>query len=127
MENAVSGIGPPQQNALAAPLSALGHRGVCTLGSPSVGSLLARCPMFSSFCRILPVGVLLLSACGGDTVAPPAPAPEPPPVQPGVPIPPGQIESAIERLHALASDIMARSEIPGMAVAVRPEERRCGN
>lgn len=74
--------------------------------------------MFSSFCRILPVGVLLLSACGGDTVAPPAPAPEPPPVQPGVPIPPGQIESAIERLHALASDIMARSEIPGMAVAV---------
>jgi CubicO group peptidase (beta-lactamase class C family) len=36
----------------------------------------------------------------------------------GVPIPDGQIDTAIRRLDALASDLMQRSGIPGMAVAV---------
>jgi CubicO group peptidase (beta-lactamase class C family) len=35
-----------------------------------------------------------------------------------VPIPPGQIEQAIASLDALAANIMARSGIPGMAIAV---------
>ncbi len=75
--------------------------------------------MTPAFRRILPVATLFLAACGGgETIDPPAPAPEPPPVQPGVPIPPGQIEAAIGQLDALAEDIMARSGIPGMAVAV---------
>jgi CubicO group peptidase (beta-lactamase class C family) len=35
-----------------------------------------------------------------------------------VPIPPGQVDAAVGRLDALAADILARSGIPGMAVAV---------
>jgi CubicO group peptidase (beta-lactamase class C family) len=35
-----------------------------------------------------------------------------------VPIPPGQIDQAIGRLDGLATDIMARTGIPGMAIAV---------
>ena len=36
----------------------------------------------------------------------------------GVPVPPGQIDHAIAQLDSLAHDIMGRSGIPGMAVAV---------
>jgi CubicO group peptidase (beta-lactamase class C family) len=41
-----------------------------------------------------------------------------PPQTAGVPIPDGQIEKAVASLDAIASDIMKRSGIPGMAVAV---------
>lgn len=68
-----------------------------------------------------PLVVVLLVACGGsnDEAPPaPAPAPQPPPVTPGVPIPPGQIEHAIGQLDRLGNDILARTQVPGMAVAV---------
>lgn len=41
-----------------------------------------------------------------------------PPQTAGVPIPDGQIDKAIASLDAIASDVMKRSGIPGMAVAV---------
>ena len=41
-----------------------------------------------------------------------------PPQTAGVPIPDGQIEKAIASLDAIASDVMKRSGIPGMAIAV---------
>ena len=41
-----------------------------------------------------------------------------PPQTAGVPIPDGQIEKAVASLDAIASEIMKRSGIPGMAVAV---------
>ncbi|MGE4339230.1 MAG: serine hydrolase [Pigmentiphaga sp.] len=72
--------------------------------------------------RILPLLFVALAACGGSgNDAPPAPPPnppEPPPATPGVPIPPGQVEHAIGQIDQLAADIMARTGIPGMAIAV---------
>ena len=41
-----------------------------------------------------------------------------PPQTAGVPIPDGQIDKAIASLDAIASDVMKRSGIPGMAIAV---------
>ena len=41
-----------------------------------------------------------------------------PPETAGVPVPPGQIDHAIAQLDSLAEDMLARSGIPGMAVAV---------
>ena len=41
-----------------------------------------------------------------------------PPQTAGVPIPDGQIDKAIANLDAIASDVMKRSGIPGMAIAV---------
>jgi CubicO group peptidase (beta-lactamase class C family) len=46
------------------------------------------------------------------------PADRPPPQVSGVPIPDGQIDKAIGQLDALAADVMAKSGVPGMAVAV---------
>lgn len=45
-------------------------------------------------------------------------ASRPPPQTSGVPIPKGQIESAVGKVDALARDLMERSGIPGLAVAV---------
>jgi CubicO group peptidase (beta-lactamase class C family) len=42
----------------------------------------------------------------------------PPPEFSVVPVPPGQFEKALDRLDALAGDIMGKTGIPGMAVAV---------
>ncbi|MCB8876855.1 serine hydrolase [Acidisoma silvae] len=41
-----------------------------------------------------------------------------PPEMTGVPIPPGQIDRAMAQLDALATQVMAKSGIPGMAIAV---------
>ena len=53
-------------------------------------------------------------ACGAPLQAQDVPPPE----APGVPIPDGQIDHAIARLDALADEMMHKSKIPGMAVAV---------
>lgn len=42
----------------------------------------------------------------------------PPPETPGVPVPPGQIGHAIAQLDGLVENLLARSGIPGLAVAV---------
>lgn len=42
----------------------------------------------------------------------------PPPMRPGARIPPGQVQTAVRRLDGLVADVLARSGVPGMAVAV---------
>lgn len=42
----------------------------------------------------------------------------PPPVTPGIPVPPGQIDHAITRLDGLAENLLRATGIPGLAVAV---------
>ncbi|RJG07943.1 serine hydrolase [Noviherbaspirillum cavernae] len=75
---------------------------------------------------------VLLTACGGGGMAPVAAVSsnaspssttdtsdsESPGQGSGVPIPAGQIDRAVSQLDAMAADIMARTGIPGMAVAV---------
>jgi len=66
--------------------------------------------------RILAVASVLAIAVAG---ANPVDADElPPPQVAGVPIPDGQIERAVGQLDALAQAILAKSGIPGLAVAV---------
>lgn len=61
----------------------------------------------------------LLAACGGTTATTPdAPQSTSPGQGSALPIPAGQIESAISQVDQLASALMASSGIPGMAVAV---------
>ena len=61
----------------------------------------------------------LLAICLLSAIAPmPSVADTSPPQASGVPIPDGQIEKAIASLDAIASDVMKRSGIPGMAIAV---------
>ena len=61
----------------------------------------------------------LLAICLLSAIAPmPSVADTSPPQTAGVPIPDGQIDKAIASLDAIASDVMKRSGIPGMAIAV---------
>ena len=61
----------------------------------------------------------LLAICLLWAIAPmPSVADTSPPQTAGVPIPDGQIDKAIASLDAIASDVMKRSGIPGMAIAV---------
>jgi CubicO group peptidase (beta-lactamase class C family) len=69
----------------------------------------------------IPLARLLMCAVatvgGGSAQAAPNDA-LPPNETPGVAIPPGQIDAAVGRLDQLAQQLMARSGIPGMSVAV---------
>lgn len=42
----------------------------------------------------------------------------PPPATPGVPIPDGQVAAAVSGIDALVADVMARTGVPGIAVAI---------
>lgn len=65
-----------------------------------------------------------LAACAGDgghVARPPVGGGDgslPPSQTPALPIPAGQIDAAVTRLDAVIEDIMRRSNVPGMAVAV---------
>ena len=78
------------------------------------------CHAISSRIRnVMLSGVLGLTILGhANAAAPAVDADLPPPETVGVTIPPGQIERAIAKLDDLAKDIMRRTGIPGMAVAV---------
>jgi CubicO group peptidase (beta-lactamase class C family) len=55
----------------------------------------------------------------GASAAEPVPDPSLPPSQTaGVAVPPGQIDQAIAKLDGLAKDLLSRSGVPGLAVAV---------
>lgn len=66
--------------------------------------------------------VALLAGCSSDSDTTSAPGPvvsdASPGLDAGVPIPDGQIDDAVGKLDGLANDLMARSGVPGMAVAV---------
>ncbi len=68
---------------------------------------------------------LALTACnGGDDDEPGDGAGSPPPLGTiEAPIPAGQVDAAVAKLDALAADIMRRSNIPGMSVAVVKDGR----
>ena len=70
--------------------------------------------------------VVLLAGCGTPTTDPPgttspgsieSPAPVPPLV-PAMPLPRNAVENAVSKLDELAADLMEKSGVPGMAVAV---------
>lgn len=67
--------------------------------------------------------VTLLAGCASDN-SPNEPAPGPqindtnPGLDVGVPIPDGQIDSAVGKLDGLAQELMESSGVPGMAIAV---------
>jgi CubicO group peptidase (beta-lactamase class C family) len=65
----------------------------------------------------------LVAGCGSepaDPAPPPAPAQAdvPPPLVPAMPLPENAVENAIGKLDGIADDLMKKSGIPGMAVAV---------
>jgi CubicO group peptidase (beta-lactamase class C family) len=57
--------------------------------------------------------VLVLPAAALAQSSQPSPAEES-----AVPIPPGQIDAAVGQLDALAQNVMARTGVPGLAIAV---------
>ena len=59
--------------------------------------------------------LLLLAAL---TLAPPAFADDAPSAWSAVPIPDGQIDAAVAAVDGLVADVMAKTGVPGMAVAV---------
>ncbi len=74
----------------------------------------------------LVVAVALLAGCGADSAEPAAsstPRPSlnsdvPPPLVPAMPLPENAVENAVGKLDGLAEELMSKSGIPGMAVAV---------
>lgn len=67
-------------------------------------------------------GLLLAAGCSAEP-AEPAPAPSaqsevPPPLVPAMPLPDNAVDDAVAQLDGLATDLMDKSGIPGMAVAV---------
>src|ERR1700709_1701111 len=62
---------------------------------------------------------LSFAVATGASAAEPLPDPSVPPSQvAGVPVPPGQIDEAIAKLDGLIKDLLGRSGVPGLAVAV---------
>jgi CubicO group peptidase (beta-lactamase class C family) len=73
------------------------------------------------------VAAVLLALVGGCVAKPPEPAPPPtaqsqsdvpPPLVPAMPLPENAVENAVAKLDGIAQDLMEKSGIPGMAVAV---------
>ncbi|AMO59665.1 penicillin-binding protein, beta-lactamase class C [Mycolicibacterium phlei] len=76
---------------------------------------------------VVAAGLLLVAGCGAES-ADPAPSTSarpdsagsevPPPLVPAMPLPDDAVDRAVAQLDGLAEDLMDRSGIPGMAVAV---------
>ncbi|VEG38878.1 penicillin-binding protein, beta-lactamase class C [Mycolicibacterium flavescens] len=77
--------------------------------------------------RVAVVGLLLVAGCGADRPEPAPPSPPgapgaqadvPPPLVPAMPLPENAVDNAVAELDGMAEDLMRKSGIPGMAVAV---------
>jgi CubicO group peptidase (beta-lactamase class C family) len=71
----------------------------------------------------LTLTIALTAACGSDATEPAQPADTetvslPPPLVPAMDLPPNAVENAVAKVDGLAEDLMKKSGIPGMAVAV---------
>ena len=73
------------------------------------------------------VAAVLLALVGGCDAKPPEPAPPPtaqsqsdvpPPLVPAMPLPENAVDNAVAKLDGIADDLMKKSGIPGLAVAV---------
>ena len=68
--------------------------------------------------------LLLVAGCGAKSAEPPAPSPAPaqsdvpPPLVPAMALPEDAVDNAVAKLDGMAEDLMTKSGIPGMAVAV---------
>lgn len=72
---------------------------------------------FPGLASVVPAAVALAGLCVSATGAHSEDLP-PPPLIAGVPIPAGRIEAAIGQLDGVVEDVMARTGVPGIAVAV---------
>lgn len=78
----------------------------------------------NALARVAVVGLLLVAGCGADSSEPAPPAPPtaqselPPPLVPAMPLPENAVDNAVAKLDGIAEDLMRKSGIPGMAVAV---------
>ncbi len=74
--------------------------------------------------RVAVAGLLLVAGCGTDHSEPaPQSSPTsqsdvPPPLVPAMPLPENAVDNAVSKLDGIAEDLMRKSGIPGMAVAV---------
>lgn len=71
----------------------------------------------SALARLAVVALLLLAGCSSDKQPQPL-SDVPPPLVPAMPLPENAVDNAIGKLDGLVDDLMKKSGIPGMAVAV---------
>lgn len=76
-----------------------------------------------SLARVAAMVLLLVAGCSaddGEPVPPPAPtlSDVPPPLVPAMPLPENAVDNAVAKLDGIAEELMRKSGIPGMAVAV---------
>jgi CubicO group peptidase (beta-lactamase class C family) len=72
----------------------------------------------STLARVAVVALLLIAGCSSDKQAPQTQSDVPPPLVPAMPLPENAVDNAVKKLDGLADDLMKKSGIPGMAVAV---------
>ncbi len=79
----------------------------------------------NALARLAVVGLIALApGCAVEKPAEPAPpstptqADVPPPLVPAMPLPENAVDKAVAKLDGIAEDLMRKSGIPGMAVAV---------
>ena len=68
--------------------------------------------------RVAVVALLLIAGCSSDKQALPVPSDVPPPLVPAMPLPDNAVDNAVKKLDGMADELMKKSGIPGMAVAV---------
>ena len=64
------------------------------------------------------IALLLIAGCSSDKQAAPPHSDVPPPLVPAMPLPDNAVDNAVAKLDGLADELMKKSGIPGMAVAV---------
>ncbi|OBK77451.1 serine hydrolase [Mycobacterium sp. 1164985.4] len=75
----------------------------------------------NALARVAVVALLLVAGCGAE---PPEPAPHgsqsdvPPPLVPAMPLPENAVDNAVVKIDGIVEDLMRKSDIPGIAVAV---------
>jgi CubicO group peptidase (beta-lactamase class C family) len=63
------------------------------------------------------IALLLIAGCSSDKQPPPQ-SDVPPPLVPAMPLPENAVDNAVAKLDGIADELMTKSGIPGMAVAV---------
>ena len=64
------------------------------------------------------IAFLLIAGCSSDKQAAPPQSDVPPPLVPAMPLPDNAVDNAVAKLDGLADELMKKSGIPGLAVAV---------
>jgi CubicO group peptidase (beta-lactamase class C family) len=72
----------------------------------------------STLARVAVVALLLIAGCSSDRQAAPPQSDMPPPLVPAMPLPENAVDNAVAKLDGMADELMKKSGIPGMAIAV---------